>query len=37
MNLEGVVTGSGPTDPGFFGSKKNKVKTGHMATEPEPE
>lgn len=37
VNIDGVVTGSGPVDAGFFGSKKNKNKTGHMATEPEPE
>ena len=39
VSVDGVVTGSGPTDANFFGGggKKDKKKTGHMATEPEPE
>jgi replicative DNA helicase len=37
VGIEGVVTGSGPVDGEFFGNKKKKNKTGHMATEIEPE
>lgn len=35
--IDGVITGTGPVDGDFFDGVKKKTKTGHMATEPEPE